>query len=270
MAKGISIHIGLNKVDPDHYEGWDGELMACEADARDMRALAKKQGFGLHAFLLTQQATAKAVGEAIASAAKVLSKGDILFLSYSGHGGQVQDTNRDEKDPGRMDETWVLYDRQLVDDELYDLWGKFKAGVRIVVLSDSCHSGTVVRNIPAFISGGPRSRAMPRSVGIKVERAHSKLYRGVQKAHKGSETAKVKASVLLISGCMDNQLSLDGDRNGAFTGTLKGVWAGGRFSQNYRKFRDVIVSKMPSSQTPNYFFVGAPHPAFEAQKPFSI
>jgi hypothetical protein len=28
-----------------------------------------------------------------------------------------------------MDETWVCYDRQLIDDELYELWGKFKAGV---------------------------------------------------------------------------------------------------------------------------------------------
>ena len=45
MPKGISIHIGLNSVDPAHYEGWDGALAACEADAKDMYALAKKQGF---------------------------------------------------------------------------------------------------------------------------------------------------------------------------------------------------------------------------------
>lgn len=46
MAKGISIHIGLNHVDPKHYQGWDGALNACVADARDMLALAKKQRFG--------------------------------------------------------------------------------------------------------------------------------------------------------------------------------------------------------------------------------
>jgi metacaspase-1 len=45
MAKGLSIHIGLNHVDPAHYEGWDGELNACIADAQDMQALAKKRGF---------------------------------------------------------------------------------------------------------------------------------------------------------------------------------------------------------------------------------
>ena len=267
MPKGISVHIGLNRVDPDHYEGWDGALAACEFDAKDMRTLAKKLGFE-STLLLTPQATAQAVTSAILAAAKSLAKGDIFLLTYSGHGGQVRDTNGDERD--RMDETWVCYDRQLVDDELYALWSKFKAGVRIFVLSDSCHSGTVVRNVPAFVSGGPRVRAMPRSVGEKVEKAHAKLYRSIQQENTPSEKAVVRSSTLLISGCMDNQFSMDGDRNGAFTGTLKKVWNGGKFKGNYRKLRDTIVSKMPDSQTPNYYFVGAVNAAFEAQTPFTI
>ena len=34
MPKGHSLHIGLNSVDPAQYEGWDGQLAACEADAK--------------------------------------------------------------------------------------------------------------------------------------------------------------------------------------------------------------------------------------------
>ena len=45
MPKGLSLHIGLNFVDPNHYQGWDGQLAACEFDAKDMSALAKKKGF---------------------------------------------------------------------------------------------------------------------------------------------------------------------------------------------------------------------------------
>ena len=30
MATGMSIHIGLNFVDPGHYGGWDGKLKGCE------------------------------------------------------------------------------------------------------------------------------------------------------------------------------------------------------------------------------------------------
>ena len=50
MTKGLSIHIGLNSVDPNHYKDqngnpWPGHLVACESDARAMQAIADKQGF---------------------------------------------------------------------------------------------------------------------------------------------------------------------------------------------------------------------------------
>ena len=69
---------------------------------------------------------------------------------------------------------------------------------------------------------------------------------------------------------MDNQTSMDGDNNGAFTGMLKKIWNGGKFNGNYRKLRDKIVSQMPSTQTPNYYRVGAANKTFEGQKPFTI
>ena len=38
--KALSLHIGLNAVDPKAYAGWSGPLAACEFDANDMAALA--------------------------------------------------------------------------------------------------------------------------------------------------------------------------------------------------------------------------------------
>src|SRR5688500_19498444 len=93
------------------------------------------------------QATSSAVISAIGQASRSLTSGDILLLTYSGHGGQFDDVNGDEDDG--QDETWVLWDRQVLDDELYSLWSQFAAGVRIFVLSDSCHSGTVLRMVAA-------------------------------------------------------------------------------------------------------------------------
>ncbi len=268
MATGISLHIGINSVDPDHYGGWDGALAACEADAKDMAALAKAQGFATSTLLLTSQGTTSAVRAAILSAAKSLVSGDTFLLTYAGHGGQMPDTNKDE--PDGKDETWVLYDRQLIDDELAQLYGKFKKGVRIIVLSDSCHSGTVTRAVPPWLEGGPKARWMPSSIGNRVFKAHQKEYAAIQAENRAGEKSKLNATVLLLSGCQDNQLSQDGPRNGLFTGTLKKVWNGGKFKGNYRKFRDSIVAKMPATQTPNYFVIGASNPAFEAQKPFTI
>ena len=268
LAKAISLHIGLNSVDPDEYEGWDGELAACEFDAKDMLAIAKRQKFTTSTALLTKQATSDAVISAMKIAAKKLAAGGLFLLTYSGHGGQVPDRNGDERD--RQDETWVLYDRMLVDDEIYALWAKFKAGTRIIVLSDSCHSGTVARVMPPFIEGRPPARAMPPKINEKVYKAHQKKYDRIQRDVEPAENGGVKASVILISGCQDNQLSSDGSRNGLFTEKLRKVWNGGKFTGGHRRFRDEIGAKMPEYQSPNYYVIGKPLPAFEKQKPFTV
>jgi hypothetical protein len=279
MARGISIHVGLNTVDPNHYDGWDGALNACEFDANDMRSLAESKGFE-STTLLTKDATADAVKAAIESAAKQLGSGDILFMTYSGHGGQVPDRN-DEDEKDRSDETWVLYDRQLVDDELYTLWGTFQPGVRIFLLSDSCHSGTVSRNIDAQVPDvvataesaakqSPRYRALPRDKMIATYRAHASDYDEIQKACPTSEKVDIGATVLLISGCQDDQLSLDGFSNGLFTENLLAVWDKGAWKGEYSRFHKTIVSRMPNNQTPNYSQVGASSRDFEQQDPLTI
>src|SRR5262245_6466753 len=144
MASGISLHIGLNSVSAAAYGGWSGKLNACEADANDMAALAKSRGFKATK-LLTRAGTRAKVLSAIKSAAAALVSGDIFFLTYSGHGGQLPDMNGDEVD--NQDETWCLYDGELVDDDINSTLCAFKAGVRVLVLSDSCHSGTATRAI---------------------------------------------------------------------------------------------------------------------------
>ena len=173
-AKGIGLHIGLNSVDPRQYAGWDGTLVACEADARDMHAITSARGF-TSSTLLTRKATAAAVTAGIRRAAGKLGAGDLFVLSYSGHGGQVRDPSGEEAD--WLDETWVLWDRELLDDELYALWAAFKPGVRILVLSDSCHSGTVLRDMfydasPANATTSDRFKFIPRDVQDRTYEAH--------------------------------------------------------------------------------------------------
>jgi hypothetical protein len=278
MPKGISVNIGLNFVNPAAYNGWDGELAGCINDARDMHQIATQLGY--NATLLTDaQASAAEVARAIGQAARQLESGDICLVTYSGHGSQITDATGDE--PDGKDETWVLWDRQLLDDELNGLWSNFAAGVRIFVLSDSCHSGTVARmalfkrmfRSPEFaarynraVNDAPRIRAADPAAVYANYLAHQGEYEVSQWTHR----AAVNASVTLISGCQDNQLSSDGDANGLFTQRLKEVWNGGSFSGNYAQFHSAIVARMPSDQTPNLFRTGVASPAFDAEKPFTI
>jgi metacaspase-1 len=284
MAKGISINVGLNSVDPSHYNGWDGRLKACEYDARDMEAIAREKGFETR-LILTPDATADAVTAAIRDAAGELAEGDLMFLTYSGHGGQVPDSNSDEptdEPDGPKDETWVLYDRQLVDDELYAMWAGFVPGVRIFVLSDSCHSGTATRAmyeqtlIPMTVKHGftedssVRTKDLPIPVQEETYRQHRDQYDEIQRTNPRAEEVDIAAAVILISGCQDNQLSLDGVQNGLFTSKLLEVWRNGEFKGGHRRFRRQIANLMPPSQTPNFYPAGEVRRSFVRQRPLSI
>ena len=211
--------------------------------------------------------------DGIRSAAELLAADDLFVISYSGHGGQVRDPTPEEDD--FMDETWVLWDRELLDDELFALWGAFKPGVRILVLSDSCHSGSVLRDrfyrdSPAAAETSNRYKFIPRDVEQRVYEAHRVVYDGLQQTFRGGDRAPVAASVVLISGCQDNQYSRDGDRNGLFTQRLREVWNDGTFDRGYREFHREIASLMPPDQTPNYFRVGRINRAFERMTPFTV
>ncbi|WP_345483022.1 hypothetical protein, partial [Actinopolymorpha pittospori] len=49
----------------------------------------------------------------------------------------------------------------------------------------------------------------------------------IQTSYPTSDDVDLRVAVLLISGCQDDQLSLDGQRNGLFTQTLRHVWNDG-------------------------------------------
>src|SRR5438105_1203282 len=127
MARGLALHIGVNQLDWGHYGGPEQPpLESAEYDAMAMMELARKAGFDVADLLLSEGATRAAVIESILWAAGELSSRDILLLTFAGHGGRVPDTNCDEDDG--YDETWCLYDGQIVDDELYALWAEFAPG----------------------------------------------------------------------------------------------------------------------------------------------
>jgi hypothetical protein len=286
MPQGYSLNIGLNTVDPAHYAGWDGALVACEADAEDMELIARAQNYATVKKLLTQEATRARVQKELAEAARVLQPGDLFLLSYSGHGGQVPDRNSDEADA--QDETWVLYDGQLIDDEIYVALSKLRQGVRVLMFSDSCHSGTVSRVAYAALRNSGslemladtvqdthpeprRFKDMPVGIALRTYRNNRAEYDAIMAGlPKEDAKATMKASVLLISGCQDNQLSSDGAFNGLFTANMLRVYNGGKFKGTHRGFHRAISRRMPPLQSPNYSIVGIPSREFERQVPFKV
>lgn len=307
-ARGLSLHIGINKLNPKCYptdaddlegSGWEGELNACEWDAQDMQKIADSQGFE-STILLTSDATVENVTNAIRNAANTLTAGDSFFITYSGHGGRVEDVSGDEKD-GPEDQTWCLYDRQFIDDELAVLYTEFEAGVRILVLSDSCHSGTVTRSMPRlepaltpeeslkiFGMEKPVFRLMTRETANAVYYARWEFYDEIQNNTKQVRRKDIKASMRLISACQDDEIAADGMKNGKFTSVVKEVWDNGNFEGGCRKFHKKINKRLKKEyaramkgrskaeikemviQKPNYNTEGPKDAGFDKKRPFSI
>jgi len=143
---GVSLHVGVDRVDPEHYGG-DLALPSCVNDAREMERIANLLGYDT-ARLENEDATCSNLSGFMRNAALNLFAGDALFLTYSGHGSQVPNDS-DDDEPDLKDETLVLFDRMLIDDELYSLLGEFREGVRVHLVFDSCHSGTAFKQLAA-------------------------------------------------------------------------------------------------------------------------
>jgi hypothetical protein len=246
--------------------------------------------------LLDEKATRRAVIGEIRDAAKTLKSGDIFLYTFSGHGSQVTDFNGDEKD--KLDETWCLFDGMLIDDEAYELWTKFREGVRVIALLDCCHSGSAIKASPVLAGFYPdggfkfapaaRVRRLPPSIAKKTLLDHEGFYRDISSkvtvpdGTGGSledillrpQRPGLRCSVRLISGCQDNQESLDGDDNGRFTAELLTTWNNGRFSGNYYEFHEAIVDGIardgPGAQRPNHMVIGVRNAAYDSQRPFAI
>lgn len=279
-SRGISLHIGVNVVDPIHYGGtWDGKLYACENDCDDMQAIAQSQSFETRV-LKSQQATREVVIDTITDIASQLNEGDFFLLSYSGHGGTIPDVDGDEED--LVDETWCLFDGQLLDDELSILWAKFKPGVRVLVISDSCHSGTMLKNIDLqqldLRNSGQKAeadevfenpRAMPRNAARDTARKNSKFYANLQYALP-QPRPRIRATIRLLSGCQEDELSWEVSGSGRFTAALKQTFAEGKFEGDYKSFHHEIRELVKHKQRPNHAVRGAPNKAFDSQRPLKI
>lgn len=122
-----------------------------------------KQGFDSKNIKIIgdDQAKKEIIIDALKSLSEKLQKGDVVVLHFSGHGQQIQDNNGDELDG--YDESIIPYDanvyfsksykgeNHLRDDELTGLLNTIREKLgtegNILVILDSCHSGTATRGL---------------------------------------------------------------------------------------------------------------------------
>lgn len=241
MAKGFSLHIGLNNINPKFYKGDSGELSSCENDAKAFFKITQKLQFANSKLLLSSKATIDSFLQSFDFILRKSVPEDFIFLTFSGHGGWLRDLNNDEIDG--WDETWCFFDGQLLDDKIHQLLSQFPKKQRIFIISDSCHSGSITKN-DSFLSN---KLTFPKK----------------------KQKTNLSASVRLFAACQDEEYAIDGKKHGLFTQKILDVWNEGTFQGNYASFFSAIESQMPPfMQNPNHLKIGTQNPYFDKSLPF--
>ena len=155
--------------------------------------------------------------------------GDRVFFLFSGHGSQVKDISGDEKDG--WDDTIVPYDanpftgdKEILDDEI-EIFIRQLSGRLAVLVFDSCHSGTISRDIKLQSRG---SRYLPRPEDFKLRNAPGS--RGGDKYVEGGVIGrgigmkKVDGVNVSLSGIV--VISAAGDKQEAFPINIHGKQQG--------------------------------------------
>lgn len=244
--------IGIND-----YPGTGSDLSGCVNDCNDWAAALSTRGFSVSK-LLDAQATKAALVAAIGNLLGNAAKNDTVVITYSGHGTWVPDQNGDE--PDSRDEGLCPWDigqgKVLLDDEIASLFGKRPAGVRVLLISDSCHSGSVTKGDGSELDAGlPRARFLPPQAWMGTAALPSstpvKLAGGLSRS--GGD--------LLMAGCLDTQFSWDtrfnGRPNGAFTfyalKTLATLAATASYADWFKKITPAYLPTNQLPQSPQLF-----------------
>jgi hypothetical protein len=137
--------------------------------------------------------------------------GDVAVVFFSGHGSIKRDLNYDES--GEWDQTIMFHDARtggvgdLVDDEFNQLLGQlYEKTKHIVVITDSCHSGTVTRgDFVARFEPEDKSDAAP-SPDLGGDGAYW--------------VPETMPGIVVMSAASDDSVALERDGRGLFTEAL--------------------------------------------------
>lgn len=208
-ANQLALVIGIN------YNGTRDQLRGCINDGNNIISLLKsKAGFTdsqiifMNDNLPSSSPLFPTRQKILAQMALVVNRArnesiDNVWVSYSGHGSRVRDTNREEKDG--FDETICPVDYasagMITDDTLYStLISPMPKQTRIVSLFDSCRSGTVL-DLPYTLNSSSIDFTNTLSTSFNTR-------------------VNALCNVLMLSGCRDDQLSYETWYNSAAAGAL--------------------------------------------------
>lgn len=197
MSKTKGLLFGINYVDSP-----SAKLNGCINDVRNIATFLRSE-LGMPCDVFTddvnkRETSAMGIVQKLYELATLSyrEKLDLVWIHYSGHGSYIVDRSGDETDG--KDECLVPADYAkaglISDDYLASLFALFNPKTKVIAVFDCCHSGTI--GDLKFSWEGPSK--------CTIENAKS----------------RAQAKVISISGCLDDQVSMDAFLEGQYAGAL--------------------------------------------------
>ena len=273
MAQLFGLLVGVARYHPDSHVP---HLTGCGNDVRRMAEFIFKTFPSTPpdniTTLISEQATRAAVIDSFIAHLcdnPNIAAGDTVLFYYSGHGSRAPSAPefRDLKEDSiGKDETLVLYDSRLpgssdlADKELALLLSKINPAANIVVIADSCHSGSITRAIddiklglPKFTVGDERQKGLGGYLTV-----HGKGYADIH------PLSIPKPRHLALSACDRGEVAYEtGDAGGLFTSTLLSVLNESRTKNSYAQLYENLyteLKRLSQQQTPQLFVEGGFNP----------
>lgn len=264
MPQLHALLIGINEYHPDSNVG---SLRGCVNDIQDFSDFLEKSYPTLNPVitkLFNEKATYQNVIDNFESKLIEAPKaGDTVIFNYSGHGSQLNSADDFLKyDAKDLDQTMVCYDSRLddgfdiADKELAAMISSIKEGVTVIVILDSCHSGTATRSVEHYTLGKSRFTS-----GHTRSRELSTYYKGFYSRMQATTNNITipKREHILLAACDREEVAWETpNHRGAFSSSLLSVLK----KDNYVSYADLFVQlrsyikKYSSRQTPQFEPIG--------------
>ncbi len=239
--------IGLN------YTGTPYQLNGCINDVNNMRTVLLANGYlpeNITTLVDTERTSIPNKKNILQQLQTIISKNNTeVLIYYSGHGSQVRDLNGDEQ--GGNDSCIVPSDFQvngfIIDDDLGKLVQQIKC--KCILLFDSCNSGTVCDLPFSFTYLKNNTFVLKKNKAVNIS----------------------NPNIYMMSGCRDNQYSLDENVNGTYGGAFTNAFLKRFTSQKpmitlYAEICSLLPSQHPLFSSSSFTVPQSRQPVFSMNK----
>ncbi|GAB3019077.1 caspase family protein [Spirosoma pulveris] len=263
--KLFALLIGIDEYSPNSVLPIR-ELNACLNDVSSVQRFLLENYSDMvpdHSQILTltnEHATRDGVINGFRSHLTQASKGDVALLYYSGHGSYgITAPEFQAGTTDKQEQTWVLYDSRepgqfdLADKEIALLLEEVSLNKpHVVVVADSCHSGSITREVEEFMQLQPRFTS-----GVNNPRPLKTYLNGAYLTRRDRDIPS--SSHLLMAACERTERAWESNGEGQFTKALLSVLAksGGQiwYSDLFVQVRASVKGRL-KNQTPQLETIG--------------